>query len=52
MLKLERIGRWSSPAFILPRCGLGVVTKYGDYDASPLGDTSPDMIFVAEKSTP
>jgi SAM-dependent methyltransferase len=37
---------------LLARCGLRVVNEYGDYDASPLTDTSPDMIFVAEQITP
>ncbi len=37
---------------LLARCGLRVVALYGDYDCSPLGDTSPDMIFAAEKAAP
>jgi hypothetical protein len=28
-----------------------VVELFGDYDRSPLGDNSPDMIFIAEKAT-
>jgi SAM-dependent methyltransferase len=35
---------------LLARCGLRVAALYGDFDYSPLGDTSPDMIFVAEKA--
>jgi SAM-dependent methyltransferase len=37
---------------LLARCSLRVAALYGDCDGSPLGDTSPDMIFVAEKPTP
>jgi len=37
---------------LLARCGLRLVALYGDYDGSPLGDNSPDMIFVAEKAAP
>ncbi len=36
---------------LLARCGLRVAAEYGDFDGSPLGDSSPDMIFVTEKST-
>lgn len=35
---------------LLARCGLRVVELYGDFDRSPLTDSSPDMIFVAEKT--
>ena len=34
---------------LLARCGLRVVNLFGNYDRSPLGDDSPDMIFIAEK---
>jgi SAM-dependent methyltransferase len=34
---------------LLARAGLRVAALYGDYDRSPFGDDSPDMIFVAEK---
>jgi SAM-dependent methyltransferase len=37
---------------LLARCGMRLVELYGDYDRSPLGDNSPDMIFVAEIATP
>src|SRR5277367_605085 len=33
---------------LLARCGFKVSAVYGDFDRSPLGDTSPEMIFVAE----
>lgn len=33
---------------LLARCGFRVCEVYGDFDRSPLGDTSPEMIFVAE----
>jgi SAM-dependent methyltransferase len=35
---------------LLARCGFRVVAVYGDFDRSPLADTSPEMIFVAEES--
>ncbi len=34
---------------LLARTGFEVETIYGDYDRSPLGGTSPEMIFVARK---
>lgn len=33
---------------LLARCGFRVSAVYGDFDRSPLVDTSPEMIFVAE----
>ncbi|HKO03484.1 MAG TPA: class I SAM-dependent methyltransferase [Candidatus Acidoferrales bacterium] len=33
---------------LLARAGLRVAALYGDYDRTPFGDESPDMIFVAE----
>jgi SAM-dependent methyltransferase len=33
---------------LLARCGFRVCAVYGDFDRSPLGDASPEMIFVAE----
>ena len=33
---------------LLARCGFKVNAVYGDFDRSPLGDASPEMIFVAE----
>jgi len=33
---------------LLARSGFRVAEVYGDFDRSPLGDTSPEMIFVAE----
>ena len=33
---------------LLARCGFRVRAVYGDFDRSPLGDGSPEMIFVAE----
>ncbi|MGB2589129.1 MAG: class I SAM-dependent methyltransferase [Candidatus Acidiferrum sp.] len=33
---------------LLERCGFRVSAVYGDFDRSPMGDTSPEMIFVAE----
>ena len=33
---------------LLARCGFRVVAEYGDFDRTPLADTSPEMIFVAE----
>jgi SAM-dependent methyltransferase len=50
--------RWSTPLrysyrfeveHLLARAGLRVAWLYGDYDRSPFGDDSPDMIFVAER---
>jgi ubiquinone/menaquinone biosynthesis C-methylase UbiE len=35
---------------LLARCGFRVTNVYGGFDCAPLGDTSADMIFVAEKS--
>jgi SAM-dependent methyltransferase len=35
---------------LLARCGFKVSAVYGDFDRSPLGDRSPEMIFVAEAS--
>lgn len=32
---------------LLARCGFGVEAVYGNFDESELGDTSPEMIFVA-----
>ncbi|MFZ0820173.1 MAG: class I SAM-dependent methyltransferase [Candidatus Acidiferrales bacterium] len=37
---------------LLALCEMRAKAIYGDYDRSPLGDTSPDMIFVAEKASP
>ena len=34
---------------LLARCGFEVVELYGDFDRSPFTDSSPDMIFIAEK---
>ena len=33
---------------LLARCGFRVQALYGNLDRSPLGDSSPEMIFVAE----
>jgi hypothetical protein len=33
---------------LLARCGFRVSAVYGDFDQSPLADSSPEMIFVAE----
>jgi len=33
---------------LLARCGFRVSAVYGDFDRSPLADTSPEMIFVAQ----
>lgn len=33
---------------LLARCGFQLETVYGNFDRSPLGDTSPEMIFVAK----
>lgn len=35
---------------LLARCGFRVAELYGNYDRSPLEDSSPEMIFVAEKA--
>jgi SAM-dependent methyltransferase len=35
---------------LLARCGFRVTAVYGDFDRSPLLDSSPEMIFVAESS--
>jgi SAM-dependent methyltransferase len=34
---------------LLARCGFRVVALYGDFDRSPLADSSAEMIFVAER---
>lgn len=34
---------------LLARCGFRVRDIYGSYDRSPFGESSPEMIFVAEK---
>lgn len=33
---------------LLVRAGFRLVDVFGDFDRSPLGDRSPEMIFVAE----
>src|SRR5438445_5306946 len=33
---------------LLVRCGFRVTGQYGDFDRTPIGDGSPEMIFVAE----
>jgi SAM-dependent methyltransferase len=33
---------------LLARCGFRVEVEYGNFDRSPLGDDSPEMIFVAQ----
>jgi ubiquinone/menaquinone biosynthesis C-methylase UbiE len=33
---------------LLARCGFRLESIYGNFDSSPLGDTSPEMIFVAK----
>jgi SAM-dependent methyltransferase len=33
---------------LLARCGFSLDAVYGDFDSSPLGDSSPEMIFVAK----
>ena len=33
---------------LLARCGFRVVRLYGNFDRSPLSDSSPEMIYVAE----
>ncbi len=35
---------------LLARCGFRVAALYGDFDRSPLADTSPEMIFIAERA--
>jgi len=35
---------------LLARSGFRVAALYGDFDRSPLADTSPEMIFVAERN--
>ena len=35
---------------LLARCGFSIVDVFGDCDKSPLGDNSPEMIFVARKA--
>jgi SAM-dependent methyltransferase len=35
---------------LLARCGLKVTGLYGDFDRSPLSDSSPEMIYLAETS--
>lgn len=35
---------------LLARCGFRIEAVYGDFDRSPLVDTSPEMIFVAERA--
>jgi hypothetical protein len=37
---------------LLARCGFRIAELYGNFDKSPLNDDSPEMIFVAEKSSP
>lgn len=34
---------------LLERCGFGVKAVYGNFDRSELADSSPEMIFVAER---
>ena len=34
---------------LLERCGFGVKAVYGNFDRSELSDSSPEMIFVAER---
>ena len=36
---------------LLARCGFRVARLFGEFDQSPLRDDSPEMIFVAEKSS-
>jgi hypothetical protein len=36
---------------LLARAGFKVTELYGKFDRSPLGDNSPEMIFVARKAT-
>jgi hypothetical protein len=33
---------------LLARCGFKVKALYGNFDRTPLEDTSPEMIYVAE----
>jgi len=35
---------------LLARCGFELENTYGDFDASPLADHSPEMIFVATRA--
>jgi SAM-dependent methyltransferase len=35
---------------LLARCGFRVTALYGDFDRSPLANSSPEMIFVAERA--
>jgi SAM-dependent methyltransferase len=35
---------------LLARCGFRLVELFGNFDRSPFGDESPQMIFVAEKA--
>jgi SAM-dependent methyltransferase len=47
--------RWFFPfemEHLLTRCGLRVRDLFGDFDGSPLRDDSPEMIFVADKTSP
>ncbi|MCW5978367.1 MAG: class I SAM-dependent methyltransferase [Bryobacteraceae bacterium] len=37
---------------LLARAGFQLTHLYGDFDRSPLGDDSPEMIFIAEKRPP
>jgi ubiquinone/menaquinone biosynthesis C-methylase UbiE len=39
-------------AHLLARCGFDVIDVFGDFDKSPLGDDSPELILVAEKTIP
>jgi len=34
---------------LLARCGFRIIDQYGDFDLSPLDDSSAEMIFVTEK---
>ena len=33
---------------LLARCGFKVAAEYGNFDRTPIGDDSPEMIFIAE----
>ena len=35
---------------LLARCGFSIDAVFGDFDRSPLSDSSPEMIFVAERA--
>jgi len=35
---------------LLARCGFSIDAVFGDFDRSPLSDSSPEMIFVAERT--